>query len=116
MKTKIKQVLAVFFLLIFPLFLHAQFVEERPIDEPSQTATAGASTFDGIANFITVLLAILFIASILGFISAGVKLLIAGGSEGMLDKGRTLAIYSAVGFFISLIGYILLNIFRYFLV
>jgi hypothetical protein len=84
--------------------------------QPSEFAQHGLETLNKTISAVNVFLALLFITSILGLIVSGIKFLIAGGDEGTLDSARKTGIASIVGFLLSLLGYVIVNIIKHFIV
>jgi hypothetical protein len=109
----------IFFSLLFLSFFsfclaQAQFVEEPSSAEiGSNPAISGIESFNKVSNLITAFLALLFIISLIGLTYGWFRYVIAGGSETTLEQGRVLLVNSLVGFVLSIVGYILLNIFKY---
>ncbi len=106
--------LAVSFLVFSPVSGLAQFVEEEGI-EPSEDTLETAEFFYKTINAINVLLALLFILSVIGFVIAGVKAVIAGGNEAVLEDSKKTAILSTIGFSLALVSYILISVIKHFL-
>lgn len=94
---------------------NAQFIVEE--DSVAQTGPESAlktiSTFNQAYSVITFFLALLFLIAIIGFIVAAIKFFIAGGSEKVLEEGRTILIYSLTAFILSILGYIMINFFKH---
>lgn len=84
--------------------------------QPSEFAQHGLETLNKTIGAVNVFLALLFITSILGLIVSGIKFLIAGGDEGTLESARKTGIASIVGFLLSLLGYVIVNIIKHFIV
>jgi len=84
--------------------------------EPSEFAQHGLETLNKTISAINVFLALLFITSILGLIVSGIKFIIAGGDEGTLESARKTGIASIVGLLLSLVGYVIINIIKHFIV
>ncbi|MEA1926353.1 MAG: hypothetical protein U9M90_03915 [Patescibacteria group bacterium] len=101
--------------LIQPQASIAQTVTEQG-DIPSEFAQHGLETLNKMIGAINVFLALLFIVSIIGFVVSGIKFIIAGGDEGMLESARKTGIASVVGFLLSLVGYVIINIIKHFIV
>ncbi|HHX58218.1 MAG TPA: hypothetical protein GX706_00390 [Candidatus Moranbacteria bacterium] len=103
------------FIFFFSFPTNAQFiVEEEPTTEVgSESAIKTVSTFNQVYSIITFFMALLFLISLIGLITASIKLFIAGGSEKVLEEGRTILIYSLVAFVLSIFGYIMINLFKH---
>lgn len=101
-------------LLLLPFATLAQFVEEEK-ETPSDFSLQGLETFNTITDTINIFLALLFITSILGFLFSGVKFIIAGGDEGTLGGARKTMLASVIGFVLSLVGYIIINVIKHFI-
>ena len=100
--------------LVFHAFkANGQFVAE-PVT-PTENPVLQKSFFDSFLSITNVLFVIVLIASLIGFVLAGVMFIISGGSEGMIEKAHKTWIASLVGLFSSLTGYIVVNIFKYFI-
>ncbi len=95
--------------------LHAQSIWEQS-NSPSEFAEHGLETLNKTISAVNVFLALLFIASIMGLVVSGVKFVIAGGDEGVLESARRTGIASLVGVFLSLIGYVIVNVIKHFVV
>ena len=95
---------------------HAEFVEEpaSPNTSVNLPTAAASSAFDASMTIITILFAFVFIISVMGFVIGGAKLIFAGGSEKALEGGRKLMLSSAVGLLSALLGYVIINIIKYF--
>ena len=116
---KIKKQIFILFLslsasFLMPMFSLAQFVEKEGI-EPSEETIETAQFFYKTIDVINALLALLFILSIVGFLIAGVKSVIAGGNETMLESSKKAAILSLIGFTLALVGYIVISVIKHFL-
>jgi hypothetical protein len=85
-------------------------------EQPSEFAQHGLETLNKTISAVNVFLALLFITSIMGLIVSGIKFLIAGGDEGTLESARKTGIASIVGFLLSLLGYVIVNIIKHFIV
>lgn len=110
-----KSALMLFIFLIQFRISIAQTVTEQG-NIPSEFAQHGLETLNKMTSAVNVFLALLFIASIIGFMVSGIKFIIAGGDEGMLEGARKTGIASVVGFLLSLIGYVIINIIKHFIV
>ena len=84
--------------------------------QPSEFAQHGLETLNKTISAVNVFLALLFITSVLGLIVSGIKFLIAGGDEGTLEGARKTGIASVVGLLLSLVGYVIVNIIKHFIV
>ena len=102
---KLKQKLLLFFLL-FPFFTGAQFVEQQQTEEILPTG----ETINKVDDVINVFLAIIFIASVFGFIFSAVQYVIAGGSESSLKKARQIRTASIIGASLALAAYVIIKI------
>ena len=99
--------------LVFHAFeTNGQFVAE-PVT-PAKDSLLQKSFFDSFLSITNVLFVVVLIASLIGFVLAGVMFIISGGSEGMIEKAHKTWVASLVGLFSSLTGYIVVNIFKYF--
>jgi len=83
---------------------------------PSEFSQSGLETLNKTIGAVNVFLALLFVTSVLGLVFSGVKFLIAGGSESTLDSARKTGIASIVGLLLSLVGYVIINIIKHFIV
>jgi hypothetical protein len=96
-----------------PIPAFAQFIEDGAVSPvQQQPASDPFGTAIAVVNFI---FAIAFVASLIGFIIAVVRFIIAGGSEGMLSKANATWIASLIGLIVSLVGFIIINIIKNFL-
>lgn len=119
MKIKIaKKISSIFLLnaLFLPSFALAQFVIEEKRETPSQFAQQGLETLNITVGAINVFLALLFLSSIIGLLVAGVRFVIAGGSEGTLSSARKTALASIMGLIFSLVGYLIINTIKHFVI
>ena len=108
-------ILTCFFALHLPNSANAQFVvAETPTAETgSESAIKTISTFNQVYSIISFFLALLFLISIIGLVVAAIKFFIAGGSEKVLEEARSILLYSMAAFALSILGYIMINLFRY---
>lgn len=102
---KLKQK-ALLFLLSIPFYAHAQFIEELPTTEEVGTRIL----VNRVDDVINVFLAIIFIASIFGFIFSITYYVIAGGSEGLLEKARKTRNASIIGSSLALLAYVIIKL------
>ncbi|MBT3356393.1 hypothetical protein HN784_01420 [bacterium] len=119
MKKNIKKIASTFFLLSIltsPLLVSAQFIVEEEREVPSTFAQQGLKTLNTTIGAINIFLGIFFLVSIIGLIVAGIRFIIAGGSESMLNSARKISIASVVGIISSLIGYLLINTIKHFII
>jgi hypothetical protein len=65
----------------------AQFVDQNTQDSNVKVVEK-TDSFDTIVGVINFLFALVFLFSVIGFIYAGVRFIIAGGSEGILEKAN----------------------------
>lgn len=112
---KIRKKIFGFNLLIFSFFVFsnqvlAKFAE--PSAAETKTAPSGTIDFEIIDRIVTFLFALVFIASLLGFAFSGIKFITAGGSEKALTVAHSTWISSLFGLLASLVGYVMLNIFK----
>lgn len=114
MKLFRKKIIWLYCFLLAPLWAFAQFVEEQR-QKASDFSLRGIETFNTIVDTVNIFLALLFISSILGALFAGAKFIIAGGSESTLGSARKTLLASVIGFVLSLVGYIIINMIKYFL-
>lgn len=103
-------------LLFLPLFSFAQFVVEEERETPSTFAKQGMDTLNVTIGAINISLGVLFLTSIIGLVVAGVRFVIAGGSESMLDSARKISLASIMGVIFSLVGYLLVNTIKHFII
>lgn len=103
-------------LFFVPFSSFAQFVVEEEREVPSTFAKQGLSTLNTTVGAINISLGLLFLVSLIGLIVAGVRFVIAGGSEKMLDSARKISLASVMGVIFSLIGYLLVNTIKYFII
>lgn len=103
-------------LLFLPFFSFAQFVVEEERDTPSTFAKQGLDTLNTTVGAINISLGILFLTSLIGLVVAGVRFVIAGGSESMLDSARKISLASIMGTIFSLVGYLLVNTIKHFII
>ncbi len=103
-------------LFFIPVLSFAQFVVEEERETPSKFAQQGLETLNNTVAAINVFLGLLFLFSIIGLLIAGVRFVIAGGSEEMLNSARTISMASVMGIIFSLIGYILVNSIKHFVI
>lgn len=101
----------IYLLLCLPLIAQAQFVDIQQTQEDLNTATV----INKIDNIVNILLAIVFIASIFGFIFSAIQYAIAGGSEKSLDKARTTRNAALIGSALALVAYIIIKLMQFFL-
>lgn len=110
-----KSAFILFIFLLQPHISLAQTVIEQG-NVPSEFARHGLETLNKMIGAVNVFLALLFIVSIIGFVISGIKFIIAGGDEGTLESARKTGIASVVGFLLSLVGYVIINIIKHFIV
>lgn len=91
-------------------FALAQFIEG-----PVANQVVEKDSFDQTANVVTFLFALVFIFSIIGFMFSGVKFIIAGGSEKVLSAAHKAWISSLTGLIIAIVGYVIINLIRYYI-
>ncbi len=103
-------------LFFLPSFVAAQFVVEEERETPSKFAMQGLDTLNTTIGAINIFLGLLFIISLIGLVVAGIRFIIAGGSEDMLNSARTISLASIMGAIFSLIGYILVNSIKHFII
>lgn len=113
-KNKILSLLLVFCLAPFQI-LEAQTAIEQS-NSPSEFARHGLETLNKTISAVNVFLALLFLASIIGLVISGIKFVIAGGSEGTLESARRTGLASVVGLILSLVGYVIVNVIKHFIV
>jgi hypothetical protein len=111
-KFKISLFLSAFFLLNRGVSL-AEFTEITDESTVANTNIAESNFLENSFGIITVLLALVFIFSLIGFLIAGVKYIIAGGSEATLEDAKKIWVSSLVGVSVSLLGYVILNLIKY---
>lgn len=85
-------------------------------EKPSELSQHGLETLNTMVGAINVFLALLFIVSIIGLFVSGIKFIIAGGGETTLESARKIGIASIVGLLLSLVGYVIVNIIKHFIV
>jgi len=92
-----------------------QFVspEETSLGE-AELPQKNAQVFLKTTDFIIFLLAILFITSILGFVYAGIKMIISGGSVPTLKQGQRIGLASAIAFGLSILGFLIVNVIKHY--
>jgi hypothetical protein len=98
-------------LLVSLTVCHAQFVEE-PV-EGSGNYAEQSRFIDQTADVVSVFLSILFITSLMGFIVAGIKFIVAGGGEDVLQSARRISLASLIGLVLSLVGYIIISLLKH---
>lgn len=99
-----------------PQKLLGAFIVEEKRETPSEFAQQGVQTLNVVISAINVFLGLLFVSSLIGLIVAGVRFVIAGGSESMLDTAKTTSIASIIGLVFSLVGYIIVNTIKHFVI
>lgn len=87
----------------------AQFVKA-----PSGQAQTG-SFFENAVSIINFLFAIAFLISLIGLVISAIKFIVAGGSEKMIGSAHTTWMASVIGLSIALVGFVIVNIIRYYL-
>ena len=110
-KFKITLFISVFLLLASNSL--AEFTEIEDKSTVASTSIAESNFFENSLRIITALLALVFIFSLIGFIVAGMKYIIAGGNEKTLEDARKIWISSLVGVSVSLLGYVIINLIKY---
>lgn len=114
MKKKIKIILFIsVFLSLVNASALAEFTEITDESTVANTNIAESNFLENSLGVITILLALVFIFSLIGFLIAGVKYVIAGGSEKTLEDAKKIWISSLAGVSVSVLGYIILNLIKY---
>jgi len=104
------------FLLATPLTAFAAFVVEEKQEIPSEFAQQGLQTLNITVSAINVFLSLFFLVSIIGLCVATVRFIIAGGNEEILNSAKKISLASVMGVVFSLIGYLLVNTIKYFVI
>ena len=91
----------------------AEFTEIIDESTVANNAIVESNFLENSFGVITILLALVFIFSLIGFLIAGIKYVIAGGSEKTLEDAKKVWISSLVGVSVSLLGYVILNLIKY---
>lgn len=113
LKKKTKIILLVSAFLLLANNSLAEFVEITDESTVANTNIVESNFLENSLGIITILLALVFIFSLIGFLISGVKYVIAGGSEATLEDARKIWISSLVGVSVSLLGYVILNLIKY---
>jgi succinate dehydrogenase/fumarate reductase cytochrome b subunit len=98
-------------LLCLPIIAQAQFVDVQQTQEYLNTTTV----INKVDDIVNIFLAIIFIASIFGFIFSVIQYAIAGGSEKALDKARATRNVALIGSALALVAYIIIKLMQFFL-
>ncbi|MFO7807394.1 MAG: hypothetical protein R6V40_03155 [Candidatus Moraniibacteriota bacterium] len=72
-----------------------------------------AHYFNQATDVVLLLFAVVFIASLIGFIISGIYYLLAGGDEGSLESASKIWQSSLTGLFISLAGYVIMKLIQF---
>ncbi len=102
--------------LFIPLISLAQFVEKPIATEPANAPVISSTiTVNNIFDVLILLSALLFIISIFGFIIGILKLITAGGNEIVAEKSHAMLVTSGWILAASILGFLLINIVKYFI-
>jgi hypothetical protein len=101
----------IYLLLCLPLIAQAQFVDIQQTQEDLNTATV----INKVDNIVNIFLAIIFIASIFGFIFSAIQYAVAGGSERSLEKARNTRDAAIIGLASALAAYVIIKLMQFFL-
>ncbi|MFW5885237.1 MAG: hypothetical protein ACOCUF_03375 [Patescibacteria group bacterium] len=104
------------FLLIFLFSLFSTKIVRGAFEEGDKESSSAfeiASYFNEATNIVLFLLALVFVASLIGFLISGIRYLIAGGDQENLDQASQIWQSSLMGLFISLVGYVIIKIFQF---
>lgn len=97
---------------VFSLSLPA---EAQFVAEPSNKQAGNNNTFEQFISVINFVFAVAFLFSIVGLIISAVKYVIAGGSEKVIGSANATLIASLTGMGVSLIGYVIVQVIRYYI-
>lgn len=89
----------------------AQFVQEAPVAK----GEIQKNYFNTYSSILSVILSMVFIGSFVGLFIGAIRLLSAGGNEKVLSQGRAAVLYSIIAFLVSLLGYVILNVIKQYL-
>jgi len=103
-------------LVVTTSFSLAQFVETPEVVlKENAPAVESASNIANVFEVLILVCALLFIISIFGFIIGFTRLITAGGNEITAEKSKDVMVISGWIFAASILGYLLINIVKYFI-
>jgi hypothetical protein len=99
MKRKIKKIIAnsFVFMLVLPIFVFAQSVDDAPTIK------------EILGNFLSWLLAIFGIVSMIAFIISGIIYMTSAGNETQAETAKKAFVYSTIGVIVGLSGYVVIS-------
>jgi len=100
------------FFIIYKQTALAEFQKTNP---KSQADLPVANSLNTIFHYTNIGLALAFLLSLILLISSGVNFLTAGGDEGGLDTAHSMWKLAVLGLSSALIGYIIINLIKYFI-
>jgi len=111
-------VLVVGFVCVFSLPFHslAQFVETPEVVQTENApAIDNTRNLNNVFDLLILITALVFIISLFGFTIGFIKLITAGGNEVVAEESKNMMVLSSWLFGGSVLGYLLVNIVKYFI-
>jgi hypothetical protein len=117
MKRKIVDLILIgLFLVSFPLIGRAQFVEEPAVTPPANApAIVNADRVANIFDVLILVCALILVIGLFGFVIGFIRLVTAGGNENTIIASKRMLVTSGWLFGASIIGYLTINLVKYFI-
>ena len=108
--------------LLFCLFFFGFFCLAMPavpaaaqFNQAETTQETSSDVFENAVSIVNFLFAVAFLFSLIGLVISAIKFVVAGGSESMIGSAHSTWMASVIGLLIALVGFVVVNIIRYYL-